>query len=125
MSATTNSKSIDYTYFADDACLEIPNLNIMYNKLVLYKSIADNNSLLIQWRKVFILLEPKSIPETQSILDTLHEPYKFTQCKHKSKILGHMATAGKSLTNDVNDRIVKTSDDWGTLRNTFATNINI
>ena len=46
--SSTLLQTIDQTLFDGDASLDIPNIELIYPKLILYNNIADQNSLVIQ-----------------------------------------------------------------------------
>ena len=94
----------NHTLFADDAAIDIANLNDTKLILNTYKESATEYHLIIQWAKVLILTKQKLI---ENHLHTLHPPYKKIQCATTCKILGHMATDDTNLTTAVYDRLQK------------------
>ena len=52
--SSTLLQTIDQTLFDGDASLDIPNIELIYPKLILYNNIADQNSLVIQrWESLY------------------------------------------------------------------------
>ena len=90
------SQTCGRTLFADDTCLDIPNIDCVYPKLKIYNNIDGRNAFIIQWGKVFIPIKQKDIYKTEQLLKTLPGPYINIQRTNKSNILGHIMTVDHS-----------------------------
>ena len=57
--SSINTTNTDNTIFPDDICRDIPKIEHIYDKLILFNNVITNNSLIIQWGKVYILLKKR------------------------------------------------------------------
>ena len=100
----------DSSLFADDATIDIKDINNTKSKLIAYDKTTTKNDLSINWKKVNILCKNK---DNINISD---EPYNKINFVEKAKLLGHMMSADNKMDTAVTDRIQKATQSWAAIK---------